>query len=163
MIFCFLILSLSVLAQTAAESQPGTTASDETSTAAASETADSAAQNDAEAPTQTEDAGTDEFAEEESLLSETLKKDIESASYYELQNWCMRLRLQDTGSASELRSRLTEYYQASGEGISGGGSGEKITIDNAEATQYFEIEQIDESYVRLIGNVSILLEDSKTG
>ena len=163
MIFCFLILSLSVLAQTAAESQPGTTAADETSTAAASETADSAAQNDAEAPTQTEDAGTDEFAEEESLLSETLKKDIESASYYELQNWCMRLRLQDTGSASELRSRLTEYYQASGEGISGGGSGEKITIDNAEATQYFEIEQIDESYVRLIGNVSILLEDSKTG
>ena len=101
MIFCFLTLSLSVAAQAAAES-----------------VSDAASGADTEAPAQTEDAQPDEFAEEESLLSETLKKDIESASYYELQNWCMRLRLQDTGSASELRSRLTEYYQDSGEGIS---------------------------------------------
>ena len=104
----------------------------------------------------------DDFTAEETLLSETLKKDIESAGYYELQNWCMRLRLQDTGSASELRSRLTEYYKATGEGLPGSGSGDrKITIDNAESTEYFKIEKVDESYVRLIGNVSILLEDSK--
>lgn len=105
----------------------------------------------------------DDFSDEENLLSETLKKDIESAGYYELQNWCMRLRLQDTGSASELRSRLTEYYKASGSGLSGSGSdSRKIKIDNAEATEYFKIEQVDESYVRLVGNVAILLEDSKT-
>lgn len=106
--------------------------------------------------------GGDDFSAEETLLSETLKKDIESAGYYELQNWCMRLRLPDTGSASELRSRLTEYYKAGGSGLSGsGGSGQKITIDNAEATEYFKIEKVDESYVRLIGNVAILLEDTK--
>lgn len=105
---------------------------------------------------------TDDFSAEETLLSGTLKKDIESAGYYELQNWCMRLRLQDTGTVSELRSRLTEYYKAAGEGLPGSGSGgQKITIDNAEATEYFKIEQVDESYVRLIGNVTILLEDSK--
>lgn len=139
---------------------------------AEAESTDDSSTGDGEAAgAEDEQAGTEdgeesvpaEFAQEEALLSDTIKKDIESASYYELQNWCMRLRLKDTGSASELRSRLTDFYKATGEGVSSGGGGQRITIDNAESTDYFKIEQIDETYVRLVGNVAILLEDSKNG
>ena len=109
------------------------------------------------------------FADEEAaetkpeLFATTIITDIETSSFHELSDWCVRLDLPKDGSAVELRRRLYDYYNVKP------GSADKdseeaevkrqITIEKAENLDYFTIEKVDENYARITGDVYLKLHD----
>jgi hypothetical protein len=96
------------------------------------------------------------------FIGETLGLDIQTAGYYELLAWCNRLGLSEKGSRDDLEQRLFNYYeiQAAVRGEQAASStATTITITSAENTEYFTIEQIDEDYVKLEGDVVLEMND----
>jgi lipopolysaccharide assembly outer membrane protein LptD (OstA) len=101
---------------------------------------------------------------QESLLRRTLAQDIRTAGFYELSAWLESLGLSTQGGRSDLEARLFGYYELepSEQGTSPEG-GRVLTIDSALETDYFEIEAVEEGYVRLRGGVVLTLEDQEEG
>jgi hypothetical protein len=104
----------------------------------------------------------------QSLYESTLKIDIESASYYELYAWCQELGLATAGVFNDLRQRLLQYYkipvegtedQASGNGATGKPGTKTIIIKSASDSEYFKVEEIDENYLVLKGDVAVEVVD----
>lgn len=96
---------------------------------------------------------------EDQILDDTISVDISTASYDELVFWCRRIGLEYTGSKSELQERLYKLYGVSGQTGATTTDADVITIDTAEKTSYYKIEEIDEDYVRIVGNVGVFLEE----
>ncbi|GAG77263.1 unnamed protein product [marine sediment metagenome] len=96
-----------------------------------------------------------------SLYLQTLARDIETTDYYELLAWCQRLGLDDSGDRSQLQARLYRYYQVSPEEEAERKPGKRIIIRSARQTEYFTIEEIDEDYLRLQGDVVIEFIDEE--
>nr|MQY76481.1 hypothetical protein [Spirochaeta sp.] len=98
-----------------------------------------------------------------SLLQETLPRDIETASYYELVAWCRKLELDDSGNRKTLQDRLFTYFQVepSREEAEAETSEEErsLEIKSAGESEYFTIEEIDEDYIMLRGGVEVELRD----
>ncbi len=98
----------------------------------------------------------------QSLYDKTLKKDIDTASYYELVAWVKSLGLNDRGSIDSLRTVLYDYYAVTaGSDKTGISSGSVITIKSAFDTDYFTIEGPDQQMIRLKGNVLVEMEESE--
>ena len=108
------------------------------------------------------------------LLQRTRSLDIRTASYYELLAWCRQLGLADTGGRAELQRRLLDHYglpaeesgaaEGEAEGAADGGAedgGRNLQIESARESEYFTLEQTDESYVVLRGGVRILLREGE--
>ncbi len=91
--------------------------------------------------------------DEESLLFRTLAKDIESADYYELLSWCRTLGLDETGGKTDLKNRLLNYFAVVQTPDAEDSSGNVIIIRSANNSEYFTIEEIDEDYLVLQGDV----------
>lgn len=108
-------------------------------------------------------AGTVFSQESEDLLLSTLSLDIETSDYYTLSAWCRRLGIDDSGSKTDLAERLRKYYSISPEPAKKSTGDRIITIESANRTDYFILEEIDESYVSLTGKVILLMEDRETG
>lgn len=96
------------------------------------------------------------------LVQQTLALDIAGSDYYALLAWARTLGLPETGSASELRSRLYAHY-----GVSAApplaSSSKTITIVSADKTEYVSAKEEGESSVRFTGRVSISVKDDDSG
>lgn len=96
-----------------------------------------------------------------SLLHETLPRDIETASYYELIAWCRKLELNDSGSRKTLQDRLFTYFKVERPREEAKTSEEErsLEIKSAVESEYFTIEEIEEDYIILRGGVEVELRD----
>jgi len=96
-----------------------------------------------------------------SLLQETLPRDIETASYYELVAWCRKLELDDSGSRKTLQERLFAHFQVEPPREKAKTSEEQrsLEIKSAGESEYFTIEEIEEDYIMLRGGVEVELRD----
>jgi len=96
-----------------------------------------------------------------SLLQETLPRDIETASYYELIAWCRNLELDDSGSRKTLQERLFTYFKVEPPREETKTSEERrsLEIKSAGESEYFTIEEIEEDYIILRGGVEVELRD----
>ena len=91
-----------------------------------------------------------------------MRRDIETASYYELLAWCRELGLEDSGARQVLQQRLVRFYGL--EEIRQDllrSAGRILEIRSATETEYFTIEEIDEDYVLLRGDVLIELREKE--
>jgi hypothetical protein len=94
------------------------------------------------------------------LVTQTLREDIETASYYELLAWCRELGLEDAGTRQALVDRLRVHY-----GVEpAAGKAEEaprrvLTITSARSTEYFKVQEIDENYILLTGDVVVELKE----
>ncbi|UCF98616.1 MAG: hypothetical protein JSV89_03545 [Spirochaetaceae bacterium] len=107
-----------------------------------------------------EDSETIESAE--NLIERTLAGDIDTASYFELVAWCRDLGLNDSGTRQALQQRLYAYYRISppaAEAPEEEGKQRLIEIKSAKETQYFTVEQVDEDYVLLLGDVLVEIRE----
>lgn len=96
------------------------------------------------------------------LAADSLGTDVETASYYELVAWCRGLALAETGSRRELQDRLREHYKLPAPGAPAE-AGRTVTVRSARSAEYFTIEQADETYLVLSGDVVIELRDAEAG
>lgn len=96
-----------------------------------------------------------------SLLQETLPRDIETASYYELVAWCRKLELDDSGNRKTLQQRLFAYFQVEPPREEAKTREERrsLEIKSAGESEYFTIEEIEEDYIILRGGVEVELRD----
>ena len=99
----------------------------------------------------------------EDLIQKTLANDIHTASYYELVPWCRDLGLDDTGTRQALQQRLYAYYRISPPPAEAAPEGKTrlLEIKSAKETQYFTIEQVDEDYVLLLGDVLVEIKEEE--
>ncbi len=99
---------------------------------------------------------------DKTLFQKTLSTDISTADFYELAAWCRYLGLDEKGGKKDLQKRLYDYYSQA-ELTDDGKAEEKNTlmIESAERTEYFNIEKIDENYIKISGNVVVTMEDKK--
>jgi lipopolysaccharide assembly outer membrane protein LptD (OstA) len=99
---------------------------------------------------------------EKTLFQKTLSTDISTADFYELAAWCRYLGLDEKGGKKDLQKRLYSYYEQEEKALEEGQE-EKNTlmIESAERTEYFNIEKIDENYIKISGNVVVTMEDKK--
>lgn len=94
------------------------------------------------------------------LVTSTLALDIATASFHELAAWAGSLGLAQTGSIAELRQRLYAHYGVEAPGM--GSSGLRITIERAGSAEYFKLDYLSESLVRICGGVILSLKDDKS-
>jgi hypothetical protein len=94
---------------------------------------------------------------------QTIPEDIRTASFYELSLWLERLELSTRGSRRELERRLFEYYDLEYTEPEAGEGGREIVIESALESSYFELDEIDQRYVRLRGGVVLRMEDAEEG
>lgn len=96
------------------------------------------------------------------LVAETLRQDIETAGYYELLAWCRQLGLEDAGTRQALVDRLRNYYRLPQSPRGVGAAAKRIlTISSARSAEYFTIQEIDENYVLLQGDVLVELKEGE--
>ncbi len=96
------------------------------------------------------------------LVSSTLEKDIDTASFYELAAWCQELRLEDSGSRKDLQTRLYAHFKIVPQPAQAA-KGRTISVRSAKESEYFTIEEMDQKYISLRGNVVVVLTDTESG
>ena len=102
-------------------------------------------------------------ADEPLTAEETIPEDIRTASFYELTLWLERLGLSTRGGRTELEERLFEHYGFEYERDRESDGEDQIVIESALESEYFELEEIDQQYVRLRGGVTLRMEDTEEG
>ena len=117
-----------------------------------------------EAPAETEEAPLlDEEQETASKLSSSerqrIEMEIKTSTLSELAVWCRMLGLSEGGTRADLSKRISDFYKMAEAGEQSNDKRKLITIESAQASEYFTIEVIDEDYARLRGNVSLTLKD----
>ena len=85
--------------------------------------------------------------------------EIKTSTLSELAVWCRALGLSESGTKEDLEKRLREHFNLSEPKAIDFGKVKIITIESAQATEYFTIDVIDEDYARLKGDVKISLKD----
>ena len=97
---------------------------------------------------------------EKTLFEETLYNDINTASYYELINWCRELSLDDKGDSDTLKNQLYSYYQIdiNAQFLKENNNSTIVKIVSADSTEYYSIEEIDEEYIRISGRVKLIVK-----
>jgi lipopolysaccharide assembly outer membrane protein LptD (OstA) len=101
---------------------------------------------------------------EATLLEKTLRIDIDTAGYFELLAWCKRAGLPEQGDKKTLAGRLYSYYNIPPEKTEEeAGKGKKITIESAKTTDYFTVEEVEEDYIIVKGDVIIRILDEEKG
>ncbi len=96
------------------------------------------------------------------LIQETLGQDIDTAGYYELLSWCRELDLEDSGGRKDLQQRLYRYFEIDSSSIGQDVPEKRLEIKSARVTEYFTMEEIDEQYVLLQGDVLVELLEGDT-
>lgn len=102
----------------------------------------------------------DKEAADGDLVTSTLALDIATASFYELAAWASSLGLAQTGSIAELRQRLYAHYGVEAPGMES--SGLRISIERAGSAEYFKLDYLSDSIVRISGGVILSLKDDKS-
>ncbi len=96
--------------------------------------------------------------------------DIDTASYYELRDWLLRLDLSTEGNIEQLRKRLRNHYSElfpelglSDEGGDSEETGSTLSIEEAGKLDFYSEEQEGRPEIRISGGVIILMVDDETG
>lgn len=110
-----------------------------------------------EAPEPAESSASENEAEAPSLFETTLALDIRTADYYELIAWCRQLGLSERGARKDLQNRLYAFYGITPPQEPEEKRGTRIVVESARSTEYFTIDQIDESYLRLAGGIRLAI------
>ncbi|MDY7028192.1 MAG: hypothetical protein SVR04_07850, partial [Spirochaetota bacterium] len=112
--------------------------------------------------------GGEELTDARQLVRETIYLDITTASYYELQDWLLRLGLETSGNREQLENRLLNYYrdvfsgvpltsvETSAEGLK---EADRMEIESAGDLQYEKDEEGGE-LIRLSGGVLLHMRDA---
>ncbi|MGC9313304.1 MAG: hypothetical protein ACP5IA_11485, partial [Sediminispirochaetaceae bacterium] len=112
--------------------------------------------------------GGEELSDARQLVRETIYLDITTASYYELQDWLLRLGLDTSGTREQLENRLLNYYrdvfsgvpltsvETSAEGLK---EADRMEIESAGDLQYEKDEEGGE-LIRLSGGVLLHMRDA---
>jgi hypothetical protein len=90
-----------------------------------------------------------------------LEMEIKTSTIPELAAWCRSLGLSEGGTREDLSRRIRQHYGLPLEGTVSVNQ-KVITIESAQTSQYFTIEEVDENYARLKGEVRLSLEDRDT-
>ena len=102
------------------------------------------------------------------LVRETIYLDITTASYYELQDWLLRLGLETSGTREQLENRLLTYYRDIFSGVpltsvqtsaEPGKESDRMEIESAGDLQYEKDEEGGE-LIRLSGGVLLHMRDA---
>jgi len=118
-----------------------------------------------ETPPLTEPALEEPAAEEkpkretDSHANNRIRMEIKTSTISELALWCRNLGLSEGGTKEELAKRLMEHFNLAETKTKENEKVKIITIESAQATEYFTIDVIDEDYARLKGDVKISLKD----
>jgi len=87
--------------------------------------------------------------------------EIKTSTISELAVWCRTLGLSESGTKEELAKRIREHFHLAEPKAQENEKVKIITIESAQATEYFTIDVIDEDYARLKGDVKITLKDGE--
>jgi len=87
--------------------------------------------------------------------------EIKTSTLSELALWCRTLGLSESGTREELSQRLRQHFQLP-DAPPAADDRRIITIESAQAIEYFTIDAVNEDYARLKGNVSISLIEGNT-
>ncbi len=98
--------------------------------------------------------------EEDSLYYKTIEKDIRLAGYSELVEWCRTVGIAENGSIEELRKRLLAHFNAEEETVTEK-KGDTFIIRSADKTRYFNIENNDENYITISGNIILEVNEEE--
>ncbi|HKK64776.1 MAG TPA: hypothetical protein VJ967_02900, partial [Clostridia bacterium] len=107
----------------------------------------------------------------EDLIKETIYLDINTSSYYELQEWLQNLDLQQKGSRQDLENRLLGYYRTLFSEVPRTGFDEpssdaskngvkNIQIESAQELNYLPQGE-EQAIIELDGGVSLYMRDSE--
>jgi lipopolysaccharide assembly outer membrane protein LptD (OstA) len=96
------------------------------------------------------------------LLRDALPMDIKTASFTDLALWCRRLGLSPQGDRKTLENRIYEYYSVQPP-LTSEDEKSEITVESAQRTEYFSLEEFKEDYVRLDGGVYMKMYDKEKG
>ncbi len=96
----------------------------------------------------------------DSLFYRTLARDIETASYTELVEWCRTVGVPENGDPDVLRQRLLDYFDVSSRSQEAK-KGDTFIIRGSDKTRYFNVEQADENYVTISGGVTLEVNEEE--
>ncbi|GHV63444.1 hypothetical protein AGMMS49587_13500 [Spirochaetia bacterium] len=90
-----------------------------------------------------------------------INMDIRTSTLTELASWCRSLGLSEGGTRDELVKRLRDHFHVTAPAdLAQEATNKKvITIESARSTEYFTLEEVDEEYARLRGDVIVSLKD----
>jgi lipopolysaccharide assembly outer membrane protein LptD (OstA) len=88
-----------------------------------------------------------------------IRMEIKTSNLSELAAWCRTLGLSEGGTKEELAKRLMDHFNLAEQKTKENDNVKIITIESAQATEYFTIDVIDEDYARLKGDVKLTLKD----
>jgi lipopolysaccharide assembly outer membrane protein LptD (OstA) len=94
-----------------------------------------------------------------SLNMRQIELEINTSSLPELALWCRSLGLSEGGTKTDLAKRLRDHFNLPEPQQASNDNRKILTIESAQATEYFRIEVVDEDYARLKGEVRISLKD----
>jgi len=108
-----------------------------------------------------EEPAAEEHKEDEtdSPANNRVRMEIKTSTISELAFWCRTLGLSESGTKEDLAKRLREHFNLAEQKTQENEKVKIITIESAQATEYFTIDVIDEDYARLKGDVKISLKD----
>lgn len=98
--------------------------------------------------------------------AEILRRDIETADYYELLTMARQEGLATTGTAAQLRSRLYSHYSLSppaADEADPQDQGVRIRVESAQETRFFEVAEVAQDMLILSGGVVLYLEEQSEG
>ncbi|MBR4160055.1 MAG: hypothetical protein IKT97_08420, partial [Spirochaetia bacterium] len=81
--------------------------------------------------------------DKDTLFYRTLVRDIETASYTELVEWCRTVGVPENGDSDALKKRLLEYFELESQPPERK-KGDTFIIRGSDKTRYFNVEQADE-------------------
>ena len=113
------------------------------------------AQDAAEQP-----AGTAKQGDKDTLFYRTLVRDIETASYTELVEWCRTVGVPENGDSDALKKRLLDHFELESQPPEKK-NGDTFIIRSSDKTRYFNVEQADENYVTISGGVTLEVNEEK--
>ena len=96
----------------------------------------------------------------------TLRREIVTASFYELSSLLRELGLSTRGSRTELQNRLLDHYGLPAETEPEAQEQRRVVIEESDQVRYSEVEMDDgttERFVRMTGGVFIRLSDPDQG
>ncbi len=87
-------------------------------------------------------------------------RDIETASYTELVEWCRMLGVEENGEADQIRSRLFKHFELEQQPEEHK-NGDTFIIRGSDKTRYFNVEKVDEGYITISGGVTLEVNESE--
>jgi lipopolysaccharide assembly outer membrane protein LptD (OstA) len=110
-----------------------------------------------------EEPSDEELPKEEidSPANHRIRMEIKTSTLSELAAWCRTLGLSEGGTKEELTLRLMEHFNLPEQKTQENEKVKIITIESAQATEYFTVDVIDEDYARLKGDVRLSLKDGE--